>query len=54
MISDPKATVKVSVNDFIIKAVANALRVSFLFFIPETSNRSNICFLASTTNEWYL
>lgn len=29
MISDPKATVKVSVNDFIIKAVANALRVSF-------------------------
>jgi len=26
MISDPKATVKVSVNDFIIKAVANALR----------------------------
>ena len=28
MISDPKATVKVSVNDFIIKAVANALRVS--------------------------
>jgi len=27
MISDPKATVKVSVNDFIIKAVANALRV---------------------------
>ena len=33
MISDPKATVKVSVNDFIIKAVANALRVSFLFLI---------------------
>ena len=28
MISDPKATVKVSVNDFIIKAVACALRVS--------------------------
>jgi pyruvate/2-oxoglutarate dehydrogenase complex dihydrolipoamide acyltransferase (E2) component len=28
MISDPKATVKVSVNDFIIKAVAHALRVS--------------------------
>lgn len=28
MISDPKSTVKVSVNDFIIKAVANALRVS--------------------------
>lgn len=27
MISDPKATVKVSVNDFIIKAVACALRV---------------------------
>ncbi|CAF2711832.1 unnamed protein product [Rotaria sp. Silwood2] len=29
MISDPKATVKVSVNDFIIKAVAHALRVSY-------------------------
>jgi len=29
MISDPKATVKVSVNDFIIKAVAAALRVSY-------------------------
>lgn len=28
MISDPKATVKVSVNDFIIKAVAYGLRVS--------------------------
>ncbi len=29
MISDPKATVKVSVNDFIIKAVAHALRVNY-------------------------
>ena len=28
MISDPKATAKVSVNDFIIKAVACSLRVS--------------------------
>ena len=28
LISDPKSTVKVSVNDFIIKAVAHALRVS--------------------------
>lgn len=33
MISDPKATVKVSVNDFIIKAVAHALRVRFPHFI---------------------
>lgn len=33
MISDPKATVKVSVNDFIIKAVANALRVNIRFFL---------------------
>lgn len=33
MISDPKATVKVSVNDFIIKAVANALRVNIYIYI---------------------
>jgi pyruvate/2-oxoglutarate dehydrogenase complex dihydrolipoamide acyltransferase (E2) component len=32
MISDPKTTVKVSVNDFIIKAVANALRVNYYLF----------------------
>jgi len=51
MISDPKATVKVSVNDFIIKAVANALRVSFLLFVLRLEYR---LFLASTTNEWYL
>ncbi|CAF5187946.1 unnamed protein product, partial [Rotaria magnacalcarata] len=29
MISDPKAAAKVSVNDFIVKAVAYALRVSY-------------------------
>ena len=32
MINDPKATVKVSVNDFIIKAVAYALRVSLFVY----------------------
>lgn len=43
MISDPKATVKVSVNDFIIKAVAYALRVSYYAnkFFFNTLRKSN-------------
>lgn len=45
MISDPKATVKVSVNDFIIKAVAHALRVSFFHhFFSLTIDRISFIF----------
>lgn len=51
MISDPKATAKVSVNDFIIKAVAYALRVSSFYknknlpVLNSTSRKFNYCFM---------
>ena len=46
MISDPKATVKVSVNDFIIKAVAAALRVS-KFRLSRDSKARTVFYICS-------